>query len=94
MAFIENRPTGTSRGNPFIRGHRYRVLREAPSYTGYLTVGEIVEYFGSYYGIYDGASVYAFIDDQGRERTWMLYDDEPLEIWTRIFEAIGNPDEL
>src|SRR6185503_5409752 len=88
VAFIEHTPPGTWRGSPFVKGRRYRVLREAPSYAGTLSAGEVVEYFGAYYGIYDGVSVYAFTNDQAQERTWMLHDDEPLERWSDVFEAI------
>ena len=91
MAFIEHNPTGTWRGSPFVRGHRYRVLETAPSYLGQLTVDEIIQYIGAYHGIYDGVSVYAFINAQGQERTWLLYNDEPLENWPRIFEALLEP---
>jgi hypothetical protein len=91
MAFIEHRPPGTWRGSPFVESQRYVVLAEAPSYDGQLSVGEIVKYVGAYYGIHDEVSVYAFTDDQGHERTWMLYDNEPLETWSRIFAAVENP---
>ena len=85
MVFIEQNPWGTWRGSPFVQGHRYRVLKEGPSYDGHLSPGEVLGYFGAYYGIYDGVSVYAFKNDQGQERTWMLRDDEPLESWNRVF---------
>ena len=85
MAFIEHPPPGTWRGSPFVRGHRYRVLKEAQSYQGHLTVGEEVEYFGAYVGIHDGVSVYAFTNDEGQERTWMLGDEESLDGWVEVF---------
>lgn len=90
MAFIEHPPPGTWRGSPFVAGRRYRVLKDAPAYEGRLSPGEVVKYFGAYVGIYDGVSVYAFTDEHGQERTWVLRDDEPLESWSSVFSA--EPD--
>jgi hypothetical protein len=64
----------------------------AHSFEGRLGVGEVLRYVGAYYGIYDGVSVYAFTDERGRERTWMLYDNEPLEVWPRVFAAVTNAE--
>ena len=90
MAFIEYPPPGTWRGSPFVRGRRYRVLKEAPSYHGHLIVGEELEYFGAYVGIHDGVSVYAFTNGEGQERTWVLGDEQPLESWIEVFAAAAN----
>jgi hypothetical protein len=90
MAFIEHSPPGTWRGSPFVPGQRYRVLKEAPSYEGHLIAGEVLEYFGAYVGIQVGVSVYAFTNHLGKERTWVLADDEPLHGWSRFFAAEAN----
>jgi hypothetical protein len=90
MAFIEHPPPGTWRGSPFVAGHHYRVLKDAPSYHGRLHAGELLRYFGAYIGTYDGVSVYAFTNEDGQERTWILRDDEPLESWSSIFAAEPN----
>jgi hypothetical protein len=90
MAFIEHSPSGTWRGSPFVRGHHYRVLKNAPSYEGQLTTGEVLVYFGAYVGIYYGVSVYAFTNELGEERTWVLGDDEPLESWLNFFAPVPN----
>jgi hypothetical protein len=92
MTFIGHPPPGSWRGSPFIRGRRYRVLKEAPSYEGFLAVGEVLLYFGAYVGIYHGVSVYAFMTDLGQERTWMLCDDEPLETWSSFFAPVANAE--
>ena len=90
MAFIDHPPSGTWRSSPFVRGRRYRVLKEAPSHDGRLTAGELLEYFGAYVGIYDGVSVYAFTNELGQERTWVVHDDEPLESWSIFFAAVAD----
>jgi hypothetical protein len=90
MAFIEHSPTGTWRGTPFVRGRRYLVLQEAPSYSGHLVIGEVLEYFGAYHGIHDSVSVYAFKTDHGQERTWILHDEEPFETSSRVFSAVAD----
>ena len=87
MAFIEHPPTGTWRGSPFVAGSYYRVLKDAPSCEGRLNAGEVLKYFGAYVGIHDGVSVYAFTNDAGQERTWVFYDDEPIESWSNFFVA-------
>ena len=88
MHFLGHKLTGTHRGSPFIVGNRYRVISAARSYTGSLTVGEILSYYGAAVGIYDNISAYVFSTDDGQERTWILCDDEPLELWLTIFKAV------
>jgi hypothetical protein len=66
------------------------VLKDAPSYEGCLTAGEVLNYFGAYVGIYHGVSVYAFTNDRGQERTWVLGDDEPLETWSSVFAPVAD----
>ena len=82
--------SGTWREVPFIVGQRYRVIRTARSHDGSLTVGESLKYLGANYGHYDEVSVYVFVTDSGEERTWMLYDDQPLELWSSIFQPLKN----
>jgi hypothetical protein len=88
MPFLRSNLSGTWRGSPFVLGQRYRVIAPGPSYSGELAVGEVLKYFGAAYGHYDGVSVYVFVTDCDQERTWTLYDDEPLELWSSIFEPV------
>lgn len=91
MTFIEHKPGRTWRGSPFAEGQWYRVLRAAPSYPpGDLSPGEIRKYYGASYSHYDNMSVYVFINANGQERTWALFDDEPVEAWLIIFAAMAN----
>jgi hypothetical protein len=92
MAFIEHPPPGTWRGSPFAKGRRYRVLLDAPSYEGHLRVGEILSYFGAYVGIYDGVSIYAFTNEQGQGRTWLLSNRDPLEQWSKVFAPVTEAE--
>ncbi len=93
MAFIEYPPPSNLPDGPFVRGRRYHVLQEARSYSGHLTAGEILTYFGPYIGIYDGVYVYAFTNGQGQERTWLRRFEEPEADWSRIFAAVPDAGE-
>jgi hypothetical protein len=90
MAFIEYPSARLSRDSPFVRGHRYRVVQDAPSYSGYLAAGECLMYFGAYIGIYDGVHVYAFTNEHGQERTWLVRWDEPRDKWSKVFTALPD----
>lgn len=90
--FLEANLPGAPRGCPFRVDRTYRVLQEAPSYsgTGQLIMGEILKFVGSSYGTYDGVSVYVFTGESGEEKTWALHDDESLDSWTDIFTGVAK----
>jgi hypothetical protein len=83
--FIEHDLPGTWRDEPFIPGCQYCVLQSAPSWEGQLSPDEVLTYYGATYSHYDGCTVYVFTTGQGKERTWLLRDDEPTESWSRVF---------
>lgn len=90
MTFIEHNPTSIGSKDPFVRGHRYRVLAEGPSYVGHLTIGEVIEYVGAYYGHYDEVCVFAFKNGDGEERTWLLSDVQDVTCWATIFQPLDS----
>ena len=90
MSFLVPNLPGTWRGSPFALGQRYRVIAAARSYSGSLVVGEVLKYFGASYGIHEEVSVYVFVNDDGQERTWLVYDDDPLEAWSSVFQPVEN----
>lgn len=91
MAFIEYGPGHTWRGSPFSEGEWYRVLRAAPSFSqADLSAGEILKYYGASYSRYDNMSIYIFTNASGQERTWVLFDHEPMEEWSNIFTSLPN----
>jgi hypothetical protein len=91
MTFIERKPGRTWRGSPLFEGQAYRVLVVAPSYPhGDFSPGEVLKYYGASYSHYDNMSVYVFTNADGQERTWVLFDDQPLESWSSVFAPVAN----
>jgi hypothetical protein len=92
MTFIERKPGRSPRGSPFVAGNWYRVLSPAPSYPwgNNLSTDELLKYFGASYSHYDSMTVYVFTNAAGQERTWILYDEEPLDEWRTHFAAALN----
>jgi hypothetical protein len=65
--------------NPKIHfkiGTVYRVEIEHTHYGEHLKIGELLTYCGSAWSRYDECSSYRFMDDQGRIRTFELYDSD------------------
>jgi Arc/MetJ-type ribon-helix-helix transcriptional regulator len=81
---------GTLRGSPFEKGHRYRVIAEAPGWNDSLNVGEVITYERSTWSRYDEATIYIFRSNENKERTWILRDDDSLESWRRVFEPVRD----
>jgi hypothetical protein len=90
MAFIEHPSARISSDGPFVRGRKYRVLRDAPSYSGHLTAGEQLTFFGRYIGIHDDVYVYAFTNERGDERTWQVSLKEPETAWSEFFTELSS----
>jgi hypothetical protein len=90
MAFIEYPSNRMSSDGPFVRGHRYQVLQDAPSFSGRLTAGEKLTFFGRYIGIYDGVYAYAFTNERGEERTWEVSLTEPEAAWSEFFAELPS----
>ena len=77
-----------SRKTAMTIGEVFRVLREAPSYpTGSFHVGDEVRLVHIGYSHYDNAHGYTFDAEDGTRKSYLLYDDEPVDRLSTIFAS-------
>ncbi len=74
---------------PFRKGARYRVKRSFTALRDIFEEGEEMTYDSTAWSRYDGITGYFFSQPgQERLRMWDIYDDESVEIWKDLFEAM------
>ncbi len=78
----------TWRTDPFQKGRSYRVRKDFCSLRDSFVAGEVLHYRESAYSAYDSQSGFIFADQEGKSRVWDIHDDDPLEVWNELFEAV------
>lgn len=73
---------GTWREHPFVRGAKYRVIKDCAYLNFRFIAGSIVEFDSSGYERYDSTSLFRFYQKRSilgkrEELIWSLNDDEP-----------------
>ncbi|MCX6047582.1 MAG: hypothetical protein NT075_20985 [Chloroflexi bacterium] len=75
--------------SPFVVGRQYRVRHDFAALRDSFRAGEILTFHHDAYSRYDNYTGYFFSQpDTQPVRVWDIHDDENLDSWQALFEAI------
>ncbi len=78
----------TRNTEPFEAGRSYRVKKSFSAMRDDFREGEVLKYKKRTYSRYDGVAGHFFIDGKDSIKSWDVRDEDSVEVWSELFEAL------
>lgn len=78
----------TQSTEPFTVGKSYRVRRSFSAMRDDFREGEVLKFNERAYSRYDGIAGYFFTDENETIRSWDVRDEDSVDVWSELFEAL------